>query len=51
VSYYGSEVPLNQVASVGVSDARTLLVTPWEKNMVGPIEKAIYEVRSRFESA
>lgn len=41
VSYYGSEVPLNQVASVGVTDARTLLVTPWEKNMVGPIEKAI----------
>ncbi|MBL8254633.1 MAG: ribosome recycling factor, partial [Candidatus Competibacter sp.] len=41
VSYYGSDVPLNQVASVGVADARTLLVTPWEKNMVGPIEKAI----------
>lgn len=41
VSYYGSEVPLNQVASVGVADARTLLVTPWEKSMVGPIEKAI----------
>ncbi len=41
VSYYGSEVPLNQVASVGIADARTLLVTPWEKNMVGPIEKAI----------
>ncbi|MCB1778365.1 MAG: ribosome recycling factor [Candidatus Competibacteraceae bacterium] len=41
VSYYGNETPLNQVASVGVTDARTLLVTPWEKNMVGPIEKAI----------
>lgn len=41
VSYYGSDVPLNQVASVGVADARTLLVTPWEKNMVGPVEKAI----------
>lgn len=41
VSYYGSETPLTQVASVGVADARTLLVTPWEKNMVGPIEKAI----------
>lgn len=41
VSYYGNDTPLNQVASVGVSDARTLLVTPWEKNMVGPIEKAI----------
>jgi ribosome recycling factor len=41
VSYYGNDTPLNQVASVGVADARTLLVTPWEKNMVGPIEKAI----------
>ncbi len=41
VSYYGNETPLNQVASVGVTDARTLVVTPWEKNMVGPIEKAI----------
>ncbi len=41
VSYYGNDTPLNQVASVGVSDARTLLVTPWERNMVGPIEKAI----------
>jgi ribosome recycling factor len=41
VGYYGGEMPLNQVASVGVADARTLLVTPWEKNMAGPIEKAI----------
>jgi len=41
VEYYGSEVPLSQVASVSVSDARTLAVTPWEKNMVAPIEKAI----------
>jgi len=41
VSYYGNDTPLNQVASVAVADARTLLVTPWEKNMVGPIEKAI----------
>ena len=41
VSYYGNETPLSQVASVGVADARTLQVTPWEKNMVGPIEKAI----------
>lgn len=41
VSYYGNDVPLNQVASVGIADARTLLVTPWERNMVGPIEKAI----------
>ncbi len=41
VSYYGSEVPLNQVASVSVGDARTLVVQPWEKNMVQPVEKAI----------
>lgn len=41
VSYYGSETPLTQVASVSLSDARTILVTPWEKNMVGPIEKAL----------
>lgn len=41
VEYYGSEVPLNQVANVGVEDARTLTVQPWEKNMVPVIEKAI----------
>ncbi len=41
VEYYGSEVPLNQVSNVGVEDARTLTVTPWEKDMVAKIEKAI----------
>ncbi|HXF07125.1 MAG TPA: ribosome recycling factor [Candidatus Acidoferrales bacterium] len=41
VPYYGSDVPLTQVASVTVTDARTLTITPWEKNMVGPIEKAL----------
>ncbi len=41
VEYYGSEVPLNQVGNVGVEDSRTLVVTPWEKDMVQPIEKAI----------
>ncbi len=41
VNYYGSDVPLNQVASVGIADAHTLLVTPWEKGMIGPVEKAI----------
>ena len=41
VNYYGSDVPLSQVATVVVSDARTLTITPWEKGMVGPIEKAI----------
>jgi ribosome recycling factor len=41
VSYYGSDVPLSQVANVGVEDSRTLSVTPWEKDMVSVIEKAI----------
>lgn len=41
VEYYGSETPLSQVASIGVEDARTLTVTPWEKPMVQAIEKAI----------
>lgn len=41
VSYYGSDVPLNQVASITVSDPRTLAVSPWEKRLVPDIEKAI----------
>ena len=41
VDYYGSEVPIGQAASVTVEDARTLSVTPWDKNMVQVIEKAI----------
>jgi ribosome recycling factor len=41
VNYYGSDMPLTQVASVVVSDARSLTITPWEKQMVGPVEKAI----------
>lgn len=41
VPYYGNMTPLSQIASVVVSDARTLLVTPWEKNVVQAIEKAI----------
>ncbi len=41
VSYYGSEVPLSQVANVSVEDSRTLKVSPWEKDMVKTIEKAI----------
>ncbi|MEJ2575764.1 MAG: ribosome recycling factor [Gammaproteobacteria bacterium] len=43
VSYYGSDVPLKQVAAINVEDARTLAVQPWEQNMVGAIEKAILE--------
>src|SRR5699024_8796459 len=41
VEYYGSHVPLNQVATVNIEDARTLSVVPWEQNMVPKIEKAI----------
>lgn len=41
VPYYGNEVPLSQVANVTVSDSRTLSVTPWEKNLIPVIEKAI----------
>ena len=41
VEYYGSQVPLSQVASVNVEDARTLTIAPWEQGMVQKIEKAI----------
>ncbi len=41
VKYYGSEVPLSQVASVSVGDSRTLVVQPWEKKVVPDVEKAI----------
>lgn len=41
VNYYGSEMPLTQVASVAVTDARSLTISPWEKQMVSAVEKAI----------
>jgi len=41
ISYYGVDTPLNQVASVSVEDARTLLISPWEKKLISDIEKAI----------
>lgn len=41
VDYYGSPMPINQVANVSVMDARTLTIQPWEKNMLQPIERAI----------
>ena len=43
VSYYGTDVPISQVANVSAEDARTLAVTPWEKNMVQVVEKAIMQ--------
>ncbi|MEZ5558376.1 MAG: ribosome recycling factor [Pseudomonadales bacterium] len=41
VSYYGNDTPLNQVASISVEDARTLLISPWEKKLLPDIEKAL----------
>jgi len=41
VSYYGSETPLNQLANVTVEEGRSLLVSPWEKNLISDVEKAI----------
>src|SRR5690606_28009432 len=41
VDYYGAQTPLAQVANITVPDARTLSIQPWEKQMLGPIEKAI----------
>jgi ribosome recycling factor len=43
VDYYGSEVPLQQVASISVEEGRTLVVSPWEKSIVQAIEKAIHK--------
>ncbi|HHH45750.1 MAG TPA: ribosome recycling factor [Thiotrichales bacterium] len=43
VEYYGTPTPLKQVANIAVEDARTLTITPWEKQMVPVIEKAIME--------
>jgi len=41
VDYYGSLVPISQVAAISLADARTITVQPWEKNMAGKVEKAI----------
>jgi ribosome recycling factor len=41
VEYYGSMTPLQQVASVNTPDPRTIAIQPWERGMIGPIEKAI----------
>ena len=41
VPYYGTDTPITQVASVSIADSRSIVITPFEKNMVGPIEKAI----------
>ena len=43
VSYYGTPTPMGQVANISTSDARTITIQPWEKSMIEPIEKAIFE--------
>nr|MBS0037478.1 ribosome recycling factor [Saprospiraceae bacterium] len=43
VNYYGTPTPLNQVANVGTSDSKTITIQPWEKSMLGAIEKSIFE--------
>lgn len=43
VDYYGNETPLNQVANVGIEDARTIVITPWDKQAVQAVEKAIFK--------
>jgi len=41
VDYYGTATPLNQVSNISTPDAKTIMIQPWEKTMIGPIEKAI----------
>ena len=41
VEYYGAKVPLKQVASISAPEPRLLVIQPWERQMIGPIEKAI----------
>lgn len=48
VDYYGTPTPMNQVASVNTPDARTLVVQPWEKAMIKPIEKSIIDANLGF---
>ena len=43
VEYYGNPTPINQVANLSTPDSKTISIQPWEKNMLGPIEKAIFE--------
>jgi ribosome recycling factor len=48
VEYYGTPTPLNQVAGITAPEARLLMISPWEKNMIGPIEKAIQKAELGF---
>jgi len=48
VDYYGANTPLTQVANISVPDARTLMIQPWEKTMIVPIEKSIMAANLGF---
>ncbi len=48
VDYYGAKTPLNQVANINTPDARTIIVQPWEKSMLDPVEKAIMHANLGF---
>jgi ribosome recycling factor len=48
VDYYGSQVPLSQVANISTPDARTLVIQPWEKSLIQPIEKSIIDSNLGF---
>lgn len=48
VDYYGVQTPLNQVSNISVPDARTIMIQPWEKNMIEVIEKAIMQANLGF---
>ena len=48
VDYYGQVTPLTQMSNVGTSDAKTIVIQPWEKNMIGEIEKAILNANLGF---
>jgi ribosome recycling factor len=48
VDYYGSEVPLSQVCNINTPDARTIMIQPWEKKMIDPIEKAVQAANLGF---
>ena len=43
VDYYGSPTPVNQVANISATDSRTISIQPWEKSMIAPIERSIFE--------
>ncbi len=48
VDYYGSQTPLSQVSNINTPDARTISIQPWEKNLLGEIEKAILQANLGF---